>query len=463
MFFLFFLSFLININYVICKSPMGIQFTNWDGQMTCNPKSYMLPSTESQIIELIKSAYKHNETIKVIGAGMSFSGIQLTTTSTGATDTTTEYKKGHMLSLQNYNKILNVDYIGSNANANTDIAYVTVEAGIELRHLSELLDKEYHVALINMGATATQSVVGAFSTGTHGTGTTTGNIASTIVGLTIINSRGEVYSASETQNKELFDAARVGLGAVGIISTVTLSVIPQFKLERRIVPYSLTYVLDNIDTMLMQTDRLQWSFTPYTDDASVIFRTQVALSTPIYPSGPDGGCWSETQSTSEKCIDISYKAMTDSELHYQDRTLYTEMEMFIRREDTMSALADYMVYMESIKEQHNPNVTVSIMLRYLIGDDITMSPVGWGANVPSSVISIIAIDSPEEFHLFSSGLESICQEKYNGRAHWGKVNTLDSKGVNHVYGEKVLEFNNIMSNMDPTGVFMNEYIETRFN
>lgn len=448
--FLNLLVLFISINYVMCTSPMGIHFANWDGQMTCEPKSYMLPSSESQIIDIVKSAYYNNETVKVIGAGMSFSGIQLTPSAASASD------KGHMVSLQNYNKIKNVEY-------KDDGAYVTVESGMVLRQLSEELDDKYKLAFINMGATATQSIVGAFSTGTHGTGTTTGNIASTVVALTVINSRGDVISASEYRNKKLFDAVRIGLGAAGIISHVTIRVVPQFKLERRIEPYSLSYVLQNIDSMLSETDRLQWSFTPYTDEASVIFREKVPLSTPIYPAGPDGGCWSETQDTSERCVDISYKALTDSESHYENRTLYTEMEMFIRREDTMNALADYIAYMDTIKSQHNPNVTVSVMIRYLTGDDITMSPVGWGCDVPSSVISVITMDSSEEFKMFSSGLEAICEEKYHGRAHWGKVNYLDRVSVRKAYGQKFTEFREVMSEMDPYGMFMNDYLKTRLN
>lgn len=429
----------------LCRStsPLGLSFTNWDGMMTCDPLSFSVPSTETEIVDFVKHAYMQNNTVKVIGAGMSFSGIQLT-------------EGGHMLSLQNYNKILNVEHSKEDSSA-----LLTVQAGIQLRHLVEQLNADYGLALENMGATATQSIVGACSTGTHGTGISLGNMASTITQLTVIDSQGRVRTANSQENVELFNAARVGLGAVGVISTVTVRVLPQFKLERRIEPYSLTTLIGDVDKLLSQYDRLQWSFTPYTDEASVIYREEVPMDTEMYPPSPDGGCWSDSQSTSDRCVDLSYKALTDSESHYEARSLYTEMEMFIPYEYTMEAVEAYRAWMDSVKDQHDPSIAVSVMVRYLATDSMSLSPVGWGQGNKASVLSVIVMDSPSEFELYSRGLETLCEDKYAGRAHWGKVNYLDSHAVENLYGEGFKSFSKVREVIDPTGVFMNEYLTTR--
>ena len=421
-----------------------------DGLQTCSPNSFQLPRNEGEIVDIVQSSLKYNETVKVVGAGLSFSGVQLS-------------QGGNMIALDNYNKILNI------SPQRNGEALVEVQAGIMLRDLCLELDS-YNLALINLGATATQTIVGAATTGTHGTGASIGAIATQIESLRIIDAKGAIHVASAIENVDLFNAARVGVGAVGVISTVTIRAVPQWKMKRYSVPYSLEALLDGeLDELLAKYDRLQWSFTPYTDDATVLIRESVPSSTDIYPPGPDGGCWSETQSISgeEGCTDVSFKTLTDSYVHYEQRSLYTEMEMFIRIEDSVQALRDYIAFMDSpaVKNRHDPAVTVSIMLRYVAGDDILISPM---AGRDTAVISVIVLGDEsatgpyEEFHMFAKGLEDICQSKYQGRPHWGKVNYATTPYLEAAYGESYQTFKAIMRRVDPAGMFVNDYIRQRF-
>ena len=268
-------------------SSLGLHFYSWDGEKSCIPSEYRLPRSEEDVVEIILEAAKANEKVKVIGAGMSFSGVQLI-----------DDEQGAMINLDKMNKILKVDG-----------TLVEVQAGIRIRDLCEQLANDYQLALPNMGATATQSIVGAASTGTHGTGTALGAVATQIQALRIVDALGNVHSASASENPDIFKAACVGVGAVGIITSVTLQTEPLWKMKKTSFPYSLTQLLQDLPQLMETYPRLQWSWLPYTDNATVIIREDVAFDTPLSPAEPDGGCWSQTQSTSPTCTDLSYKVI----------------------------------------------------------------------------------------------------------------------------------------------------------
>ena len=213
------------LSHVLMTAVVGqdIFFYDWDHMQTCTPLTYSQPQSEEDIISAILTAKALNETLKVIGTGHSFSGIQLT--------------EGHMVSLDRYN-----DFLGR-----TDLpdgsALVEVQAGIRLRDFNAGLE-ERGVSLLNLGATAAQSVAGATATGTHGTGTQLGSISTQISALRLVDSTGSVHLVSEQDtDTDLFEAARVGLGAVGAISTMTFKAVPLFKLRKRLIEYELPTLL----------------------------------------------------------------------------------------------------------------------------------------------------------------------------------------------------------------------------
>ena len=201
----------------------SLVFSDWDGLQRCSPLTYTQPQSEEDIVEAVLSARSSNETLKVIGTGHSFSGVQMT--------------HGHMISLDKYNRVL----------GRTDLpdgsALVQVQAGIRLRDLNDELEK-MNLSLLNLGATAAQSVAGATATGTHGTGKKLGSISTQIYALRIVDSHGKVHEVSEKDEKrDLFDAARVGVGALGVISTMTFKTVSLFKLRKRLINYELPKLL----------------------------------------------------------------------------------------------------------------------------------------------------------------------------------------------------------------------------
>lgn len=424
---------------------VGISYVDWDGLQTCTPSKYSTPTDEKQISAIMKFASENKEEVKVVGGGLSFSGVQMT-------------QGGHLVSLDRMNKILKVEKISENGDS-----LVEVQAGIRLRDLCAQLET-LGLAMINLGATATQSLAGGLATGTHGTGTKLGVLASQIHSFRLVDSFGVIHTASATENVELFNAGRVGIGALGIITTITLKTTALFKMKKTTLNYSFKQLMVDLPALMTQYERLQWSWTPYTDSASVLIREVVDINTPLVPADPDGGCWSTSQSTIS-CTDVSYKTLTDSEERYNSRDIYTEMEMFIPIELSQAAVLDFVAYMDSIKEQHDESIVLSAMLRYVAADDIYLSPAYGRA---TAVISFIALGNkettadPAEFERYARGLEELCETKYQGRAHWGKVNYATSDYISgKAYVETFDKFSAVRSKVDPSGIFLNDYLRQR--
>lgn len=445
-------------------SSLGLHFYTWDGEMSCDPSQYLTPRSEKEVVEIVMRASENKENLKVIGGGLSFSGVQLV-------------QNGAMMSLDKMDKILNV----KPANDGSGDSFVEVQAGIRVRDLVDLLELR-ELAMINLGATASQSIVGAMSTGTHGTGSKLGGLATQAIALRIVDAHGEIRFCTATENSELFHAARVSVGALGIITSVTIRVVPQFKLKMTSTPISFTQLLEDLPALLEKHDRLQWHMLPYTDydspaSAAMVVREEVPFSTPITPPGPEGGCWGNNKTN--PCTDLSYKTLTDNLEHYNARTLYTEMEMFVPLDVHIEAIKEFVAWMETdeVKSQHNPDVYIQLMLRYVASDDILLSPSG---GRPTAVMSFIAQGGENnppnqaDFELFARGMQAVAEKSaFQGRVHWGKVNYLsDSKApaqtqstpeyLEQAYGkENWQRFRQMRDKMDPHRMFQNEYLRER--
>src|ERR1019366_5034429 len=175
---------------------------NWAGNQQCSPAVVECPGTATELLAAVERASSRHQRIKVAGAGHSFSDIACT--------------DGAQILLRNYARVLDVDH---------DSQRVTVQAGIRLGRLNvELASRG--LALENLGDVAYQRVGGAISTATHGTGGRFGGLATQVVGLQLITADGSLVTCSADRQPEIFAAARVGLGALGVTSTVTLRCVP---------------------------------------------------------------------------------------------------------------------------------------------------------------------------------------------------------------------------------------------
>lgn len=211
------------------------RWRNWAGNQQCAPARVEHPSSEDEIAAIVRAAGAAGERVKAVGAGHSFTAVALT--------------DGHLLSLEHYGRVLSHD-----AAART----VTVQSGIRLTDLNVAL-QDLGLAMPNLGDIAYQSIAGATSTATHGTGAKLGGLATQIAGMRIVAGDGSVIACSETVEPEVFHAARVGVGALGIISTVTLQCEPAFRLRAVEMPERVDTLLASLDEHVQGNDHFEFS------------------------------------------------------------------------------------------------------------------------------------------------------------------------------------------------------------
>ena len=214
-------------------------FKNWAKNIEHTSPFFAQPSTENEIIDLVK---KHNK-IRVVGTGHSWSALCMS--------------DELLLNLDNYKQLVNIDKTNKTA---------TVQAGIKLWQLNDLLDKE-GLALTNLGSIDQQSIAGAIQTGTHGTGIGFQNLASQVLSFTLIKADGEKITL--LKEDDLFNAAIISLGCLGIISELTLQVTDAYNLHDKTYTKKFTDIIDTIDDYIYNNNHFKMWWLPTSEDAII--------------------------------------------------------------------------------------------------------------------------------------------------------------------------------------------------
>ncbi|MEL6257141.1 MAG: FAD-binding protein, partial [Bacteroidota bacterium] len=212
---------------------------NWSGSVHWQPTQIAKPDSEQAIQAIVQKAASTKQNIRLIGTGHSFTRLCET--------------HEILMSLDNYQGLISVD---------KDKMLATVKGGTKLHYLGELLYAE-GLAMENLGDIDVQSIAGTISTGTHGTGTAFGTISTQVKALKFVNGQGEIISCSETENRALFKAAQVSMGALGVITEVTLQCVPAYKLELWNRQESLEEVLGSIAERNEQNRNFEFYCFPY--------------------------------------------------------------------------------------------------------------------------------------------------------------------------------------------------------
>jgi L-gulono-1,4-lactone dehydrogenase len=211
---------------------------NWAGNQACVPHAVVEPRSTEELVAVVTRAQRDGRRVKAIGAAHSFTGAAMT--------------NGVLVSLDEMAAVERVD---------GDTGRVTVQAGIRLRHLNEAL-AAVGLAMPNLGDIDVQSIAGAISTATHGTGAGLGNLATTVVGMELVTGTGEVVTCDEQHDPELLRVARVGLGALGIVTRVTLQCVPAFRLHAVETIEVLDDVLDDFDEFVRSAEHVELYWMP---------------------------------------------------------------------------------------------------------------------------------------------------------------------------------------------------------
>jgi len=227
---------------------VAAEWRNWAGDQVSRPAHVLAPATADEIAAAVKDASRDGLRVRMAGAGHSFTGAALTD-----------------------GLLLRPDRLAGIVAISGDS--VTVRAGTRLRALSGLL-ATHGLALENVGDIDVQTVAGAISTGTHGTGLAYGGLASQVTGLELVLADGSVVQA----DGDLLAAAAVGLGAYGVITAVTLRCVPAFALRAEETGQKLGDLLDRWDTLPAEADHVEFYWWPHTDDCQLKRNTRVPLA-----------------------------------------------------------------------------------------------------------------------------------------------------------------------------------------
>lgn len=423
------------------------QWKNWAGNQRCAPLSIERPSTEGELVALVQAAAAAGERVKVVGAGHSFTSIACT--------------DGRLVDLSDYGRVLSVDAVAST---------VTVEAGITLSTLNGELFKR-GLAMANLGDIAYQSIAGATSTATHGTGLRFGNLSSQIVAMRLITGDGTVLDCTGEQNADVLEMARVGIGALGVLSTVTIAVVPAFNLRAIEEPRHLDDCLEHWSDLIAEHDHFEFFWVPHTPWA--LTKTNERTQDPVEPRsrwrefrddyllsnwGFEVVCrvgrrWPQTVPTVSKRIpnvgravytDLSYKVFASPRL-----VKFYESEWAI----PVDAVPEALRRVRGLVEQIGLSISFPVEVRATAADDIPLSTAGGRDTgyIACHVYQGVAYDQ------YFQGVERIMAD-YGGRPHWGKMHFLDAERLATRY-PRWDDFQAMRSRLDPDRRFTNPYLD----
>ncbi|MGW4728724.1 D-arabinono-1,4-lactone oxidase [Streptomyces shenzhenensis] len=420
---------------------------NWGGNVVARPAREVTPASVEELASAVRRAADDGLTVKAVGTGHSFTAV-------AATDGV--LVRPHLLT-----GIRRID---------RDAMTVTVEAGTPLKRLNTALARE-GLSLTNMGDIMEQTVSGATSTGTHGTGRDSASIAAQIKGLELITADGSVLSCSERENPEVFAAARIGLGALGVVTAITFAVEPEFLLTAREEPMPLDRVLADFDRLWAENEHFEFYWFPHTGNTNTKRNNRSAG--PERPVGQVAG-WFEDEFLSNGLFQVAQwvgraapvtvpaiarissralSARTYTDIPYKvftspRRVRFVEMEYAVPR----AALVDTLRELKSMVDRAGLRISFPVEVRTAPADDITLST----ASGRDSAYIAIHMFRGTPYQAYFTAAERIFTA-HEGRPHWGKVHTRDAAYFAEAY-PRFGEFTALRNRLDPDRRFQNDHL-----
>ncbi|MFF3942585.1 D-arabinono-1,4-lactone oxidase [Streptomyces phaeofaciens] len=420
---------------------------NWGGNVTARPAREVTPASVDELAEAVRRAAEDGLKVKAVGTGHSFTSI-------AATD-------GVLVRPQLLTGIRGID---------RDDMTVTVEAGTPLKRLNLALARE-GLSLTNMGDIMEQTVSGATSTGTHGTGRESASIAAQIKGLELVTADGSVLTCSEKENPEVFAAARIGLGALGIVTAITFAVEPLFLLTAREEPMPFDRVLADFDELWAENEHFEFYWFPHTGSTNTKRNNRSAG--PAKPVGQVPG-WIEDEFLSNGVFQVAQwvgraapaaipsiarlsskalSARTYTDIPYRvftspRRVRFVEMEYAVPR----AAVTEVLRELRTTIDRSGLRISFPVEVRTAPADDITLST----ASGRDSAYVAVHMVKGTPYQAYFTAAERIFTA-HEGRPHWGKVNTRDAEYLARVY-PRFGEFTALRDRLDPDRLFQNDYL-----
>jgi L-gulono-1,4-lactone dehydrogenase len=420
---------------------------NWAGNVGVRPARTVAPSSTAGLAEAVRRAAEDGLTVKPAGSGHSFSTV-------AATD-------GVLLRPDRPCGVRRIDRAAGT---------VSVAAGTPLWQLNRTLARD-GLSLANMGDIMEQTVSGAVSTGTHGTGRDTAALGAQVVGLEMVCADGTVLRCSPTEHPDVFAAARLGLGALGVISELTFAVEPLFLLTAREEPMPFTHVVEEFDRLIAENEHFEFYWFPHTGRCSTkrnnrscgpprplprargwvddellsngVFRAACALGRAAPRVVPGLARVAGRALTARTYTDIPYRVFTTPR-----RVPFLEMEYALPREAGMVALRE----LRALIERSGFRVSFPVEVRTAPADDIPLSTAGGR----DSVYLAVHMYRRTPHQAYFTAVERI-MTAHGGRPHWGKLHSQDAARLAESY-PRFAEFRRLRDRLDPDRMFGNDYL-----
>lgn len=424
------------------------EFDNWDYSLHCEPKSYCEPRSEAEVVDIVKQTYVRGGVIRAVGAGHSWSPLVPTS------DT--------LISLRKLKTAITVD---------TAKMLATVPAGMRIKDVIKVL-RANGLGMENLGSITRQRIAGAISTGTHGTGLHIGNLSTQIKSMNLINGVGQIRVLSE-QDPE-FAAARISLGTLGIISQVTIKCRKDYNLlyrsEHR--PFKELQNILNYDLNNNERLRLYW-FSWIPDDIQVMTmnpttaaatKESASAQNPTVQAVARDAYWQslgvKVESNERRGSKARLTWFNEERVKPYDEALtvlmpppHQESEYAIPIKNALKAIEALRNLI--IKEKRYLDL-ILVEIRFVAQDDIMLSPSHDGPVCYVGGYIFGQLNAKAFFENYEQRMK-----RFGGRPHWGKHLTLSQEEARDRY-PKFDTFNRIRRELDPKGIFANDFIRNLF-
>ncbi|TDQ49562.1 D-arabinono-1,4-lactone oxidase [Actinorugispora endophytica] len=426
----------------------SVTWNTWSGTYRSEPRRVGAPADTAGVVAAVRAAAGDGLRVRMVGSGHSFTDIAVT--------------DGLMLSPTALASVRSIDL---------DAGTATVEAGARLCDLNDALAAR-GAALTNMGDIAVQTLAGATQTGTHGTGRGSAGIAAQILGLEIVLADGSVVDCSADTEGDLFQAARLGLGAFGVVSALTMAIEPAFLLHAREEPMPLAEVLERLPELRAENEHFEFFWFPHTGSTN----TKRNNRTPG-PARPLSAfrAWLDDEFLSNTVFEavnriglrfpraipainqVSARALSARE--YVDashsvfasprRVRFVEMEYAVPAEH----LADVLREVRAVFDRGEHRVSFPIEVRFAPADDLWLST-AYGRETAYVAVHVYR-GTPHEAYF--ADLEAVFTN-VAGRPHWGKLHTRDLAYLETVY-PRLGDALAVRERVDPRRLFANAYLD----
>lgn len=407
------------------------EFRNWSGSISCTPATIAAPKSVKQLRAVVTRAASRGATVRPVGSGHSSTPIFSTA--------------DVLLSLDKLTGVTEVD---------AEAGWAKVLPGTGLRDLGEQL-AQHGLAMENLGDVDYQSIAGAVSTGTHGSGITLGNLSSTVLGGLLVNGRGVEMPfgldagvpREDLDADQLLRAVQVSLGSLGVLTSLTLRVEEAHHLHRLNWVTHIDWVLENYAELVSTNRSMDFYWYPRSDLAQVRTLNKPGDEPELTPRG---------EPYSELKKDVTGP---NYEIIPNDRMLrFEEMEYMLPFDPELTA---FRYVRERVKSAHRAEVGWRVLVRTIAPDHAMLSntEAEYRRGAPSMTIALLQ-NNTLPFQRYFDDVEPLFW-RFEGRPHWGKKHRLKGPELAALYPQWD-SFHAIRKTLDPEAVYMNDYLRELF-